>query len=560
MTAPAVQFDQFYTYDEIDAYVRSLAEAFPNLCQLGSIGRSRDGREIHLLTLTNFDSANPKDRPAYVIHGGIHAHEPASAHGPLYTAQKLLADHEPDGLLSRIAFYIVPRLCADGSEVCIATSARIRSRTDFVNRESNAVYPEDLDGDGLILTIRQEHPDGRFVADPADPRLLIRRRADSPGPFYRFFPEGRIHDWDGGDRITMAGLHSFFPQTPDLMGGRSFDWNRNWSYNWRPESEQMGSGDYPFSELEMRHFVEFLYGHPKIFGILGYHCGRSSIIRPPASGSREDLDAGDDTAMEELGQKGAELTRSPLVSLVDSHNGRRNKGKGGHSLDFAYHHLGIFGFEVELGTVLNAAGLRTEACLEWTEEQVDEWMRRLLKWWDDRGQRDTLFEPWRPFEHPQLGAVELGGFHYTVLDNPLVSELRETVEGAYRFTVEHARQHPRIVVEELRVDQLDANVYRVRLRVANRGQLPTHVTNKGRQLRRMEPVVASFAPAAGVELLSAVGHLELGHVEGVTGSRVAEWFVALRGGATDQPPALGDLQVTGGTGGDIFRNVKLPGA
>ena len=556
-SSPAIQFDHFYTYEEIDGFVRNLAETYPNLCRLGSIGQSREGREIHLLTLTDFTTASPEERPAYVIHSGIHAHEPASAHGPLYSAQKLLADHEGDGLLGQIAVYIVPRLCSDSTEFCIATTTRVRSRTDF-NRESDTVYPEDLDGDGLILSFRQSHPDGGFVADPLDPRLLIKRQADSPEPYYRLFPEGHVHDWDGGDRILVGGLHSFYPQTPEIMGGRSFDWNRNWSYNWHPEPEQMGAGDFSFSELEMRHFAEFLHSHPKIFGILGYHCGRASIIRPPASGSRKDLDAGDDRVMEELGQKGAKLTGSPLVSLVDSHDGRPNKGKSGHSLDFVYHHLGIFGFEVELGTVLNAAGLQTEDCPQWTEEEVDEWMRRLLKWWDDRGQRDPLFEPWRPFDHPQLGPVELGGFHYTVLDNPLVSELGETVEGAYRFTLAHARRHPQIVAEDLCVDRYDDSVYRIRLRVANRGQLPTHVTNKGKTLRRLAPVKASFAPAVGVELLSGAGHLDLGHLAGVTGSRVAEWFVAVREGESNSAPALGELQVAGGTGGDICRTVTLP--
>ena len=252
------------------------------------------------------------------------------------------------------------------------------------------------------------------------------------------------------------------------------------------------------------------------------------------------------------------LTSSPLVSLVDSRDGRPNKGKGGHSLDFVYHHLGIFGFEVELGTVLNAAGLRTEDCPQWTEEEVDEWMRRLLKWWDDRGQRDSLFEPWRPFDHPQLGPVELGGFHCTVLDNPLVSELGETVEGAYRFTLAHARRHPQIVAEDLCVDRYDDSVYRIRLRVANRGQLPTHVTNKGKTLRRLDPVRASLSPAAGVELLSATGHLELGHLEGVTGSRIAEWFVAVREEQSADTPILGEVQVAGGTAGDICRTVALP--
>ena len=70
-SSPVVQFDHFYTYEEIDRLVRSWAEAFPNLCRLGSIGQSPEGREIHLLTLTDFTTGSPEERPAYVIHGGI---------------------------------------------------------------------------------------------------------------------------------------------------------------------------------------------------------------------------------------------------------------------------------------------------------------------------------------------------------------------------------------------------------------------------------------------------------------------------------------------------------
>ena len=81
----------------------------------------------------------------------------------------------------------------------------MRSRTDFNDRAPNTIYPEDLNGDGLILNIRQAHPDGDLVADPADSRLLIQRRADSPGPYYRVLPEGLVYDWDGSDRVLMGG-------------------------------------------------------------------------------------------------------------------------------------------------------------------------------------------------------------------------------------------------------------------------------------------------------------------------------------------------------------------
>ena len=442
-----IQYNHFYTYAEIDEFSNALADVYPDLCRVSSIGSSREGRAIQLLTLTEFTSGNPEDRPAFVIHGGIHAHEPASAHAPLYTALKLIQDHQSDGLLSRVAFFIVPRLCPDASEFCIATSTRIRSRTDFDNREPNVVYPEDIDGDGLILTIRQAHPDGGFIVDPDEPRLLVKRQPDSIGPFYRTFPEGLIHNWDSGDRILQGGLQSFLSSTPELAGGRSYDWNRNWPYNWRPE--QIGAGDYPFSELELRHFADFLFSHHRIFAILGYHCGHASVIRPPASGSREDLDPEDDRLIEELAQIGVRQTVTPILPLVNS----TNTGKGGHSLDTIYHHLGVLGFELELGTVTNNAGLTTEEFLEWEDGDEDRWNRRLLAWWDERGRPEPLFELWRAFDHLQLGKVEIGGWHYTAWDNPLVSALESTLDGCHRFAIDLAERHPHVTIDRIDVEK-----------------------------------------------------------------------------------------------------------
>ncbi len=523
-----IQYDHFYTYSEIDAFAQKLAGRHPGLCRVGSLGTSRQGRDIQLLTLTDFTSGRAEDRPGFAIHAGLHAHEPASAHGALYTARQLVEHHASSDLLSRVAFFIVPRLCPDASEFCIATSTRVRSRTDFDNREPGVVYPEDIDGDGLILTIRQEHPGGGLIVDPDEPRLLIDRLPDSPGPYYRTFPEGLIHDWDGGDRILQGGLQSFVAD-PVLAGGGNYDWNRNWPYNWKPE--QTGAGAYPFSEQELRHFADFLFAHPRIFAVLGYHCGHASVIRPPASGSRADLDPDDDRLIEELARIGVECTGTPILPLVTE----KSPGKGGHSLDTIYHHLGVLGFELELGTVTNNAGLTTEEFLEWEDGDADRWNRRLLAWWDNRGRPEPLFEPWRPYHHSQLGPVEIGGWHYTAWDNPLVSALEPTLEGCHRFTLELAERHPHVFVAGIEQSQGELTVT-----VGNGGRLPTNVTRRGLDLQRLRPLEAHLTAGGGRQSSIVLDHLG-------AGNRVDIDF------AVGSEPI--DLVVDGGTGGRICQRI-----
>ena len=534
---PTLPFRHFLTYGEIAAFLQGLVTARPELCRLESLGQSRQGRDIPLLTVTDLASGNPEDRPAYLIHANIHACEVAGTHMALYAARQLLVDH-PD-LLGNMTFYVVPRLNPDGAEYAVTTGGGIRSRLDLAERVPNTLYPEDVNGDGLILTMRQEHPAGAFVKDPEDPRLLVRRRVDSPGPFYRQLPEGHIHLWDGGEGIRE--------------GGRSYDWNRNWSYDWRPEPQQHGAGDFPFSEVEMHHMGEFLHSHPNLFGVLGHHTGPAAVLRPPSTGADGDLDEGDVHIMEELARIGSEATGFPVVPVVKYHRSwQRDINLRGHFHNFGYHHLGLFVFEFELGTIRDAAGISTEEQFGvFSEEEGEAQMRRVMKWWDQRKSRVPLYKPWRKFDHPQLGPVEIGGFLSCAMANQSVDRLRKIARDTYAFTLAHARRYPRVIVEDLTVDIMEGPVRRIRSRIANRGQFPTHVTGLGRSLKRLRPVRVEFHPSGG-KVLSQRAHFDLGHLAGVTGSQALEWFV--QAGPGRGP--LGEIRVFAGAGGNT--RVSVP--
>jgi hypothetical protein len=138
--------------------------------------------------------------------------------------------------------------------------------------------------------------------------------------------------------------------------------------------------------------------------------------------------------------------------------------------------------------------------------------------------------------------------------NPTQADLREIAKGTYRFTLQHAAKHPWLRIEDLSVIVVAENIYRIRARVANRGAFPTHVTNKGKSLRRLRPVRVQFCPAEGVDLLSAQGHVDLGHLGGVTDSRLVEWFVS----APDGSQALCEIRALGGSGGNVVRKGNKP--
>jgi hypothetical protein len=105
--------------------------------------------------------------------------------------------------------------------------------------------------------------------------------------------------------------------------------------------------------------------------------------------------------------------------------------------------------------------------------------------------------------------------------------------------------------ENMNVESFGGNVYRVRATIANRGALPTYVTNKGKELGRFQTVLASLRPAEGVTLLSSEGHVELGHLSAVTGHSNVEWFVQVDGASAKGNLCLGTLGVRGAAGGDV---------
>ena len=162
---PALPFRHFFTYAELNAFVEALASSRPKLVTLSALANSREGRAIHMLTITDSSTRPADDKPADLVHGNIHASELSGTHAALYTARQLVADHRRSDMLKRVAFHIIPRINPDGAEFAVTASGTIRSRTDRSERVPNTLYQEDLNGDGLILTMRMEHPNGPLVAD-----------------------------------------------------------------------------------------------------------------------------------------------------------------------------------------------------------------------------------------------------------------------------------------------------------------------------------------------------------------------------------------------------------
>jgi len=201
---PARDILSYYTYDTLTRILHDLVEAHPRLAQLESIGKSFEGRELWLVTLTNQATGPAIEKPAYWIDANTHAGEVTGSTVALYTIWSYLTSHGSDEkvthVLDRSAIYVLPRLSVDGAEKYLTTPYYLRSSTRLhpYEDERDGLYPEDIDGDGQILDMRIKDPNGPWKCSEKDPRIMRRRDIDEEGgEYYQLLSEGLIHNYDG---------------------------------------------------------------------------------------------------------------------------------------------------------------------------------------------------------------------------------------------------------------------------------------------------------------------------------------------------------------------------
>src|SRR5688572_22395952 len=180
---PAQRFDTFYPYDALTRLLFDYADAYPWLVQVASIGKSHEGRDIWVATVTNLNTGAAEDKPGFWADGNIHAAELTASTACLYYLQQLVSGHGNDRditqLLDTRVVYLCPRLNPDGAELALAERPRhIRSSTrryPFDEEPVEGLTMEDVDGDGRILFMRIPDPHGTYKKYPQDPRLMVPR-------------------------------------------------------------------------------------------------------------------------------------------------------------------------------------------------------------------------------------------------------------------------------------------------------------------------------------------------------------------------------------------------
>ena len=506
---PVPRFDQFYRHDELTRLLQDYAAAAPHLVQLSSLGKSHEGRDIWLVTLTNTATGADTDKPALWVDGNIHAAELTASTACLYWLHALLSRYDGDAqvreLLDTRAVYVVPRLNPDGAELALADRPRhIRSSTrpyPFDEEPVDGLTVEDVDGDGRILQMRIRDPRGAYKKHPDDARLMVAREpGEFGGEYYRIVPEGTLKNFDGLS----------FAVNRDREG---LDLNRNFPAYWRQEFEQTGAGPYPASEPEVRAMVDFIVKHPNIGAGVSFHTHSGVILRPMGTNSDDDMTPEDLWVYKRLSDIAAKLTGYPAVSIFHDFKYHPKEVITG-TQDWLYEHLGSLFWTVEIWAPNKEAGITDYKWIDWYREHPVEDDLKLLKWSDEQcgGQAHV---DWRPFQHPQLGAVEIGGWDRMNFWRNPPPHLREREAARFPpWLLQLGLTLPKLELLRTEVRALGPDTWRVRFAVANAGWLPAYVSKRALQRKTARGCVFQIHLPPGVSLVGGRERVEGPQLEG----------------------------------------------
>jgi hypothetical protein len=449
-----IAWNRYYDVPEVDAVLRRLVEAYPELLTLESIGKSVEGRDIWLVTLNNPATGAHTTKPAMYIDSSVHANEIQATETTLYSIWYLASAYGQveslTELVDRVAFYFVPTVNPDGRAAWFrepTTASMYRSGLRPTDNDNDGRLdedgPDDLSGTGSIHSMWRQDPHGTHRRSALDPNRMERVPAGEKGDWSFVGFEGLDDDGDG-----RSG--------EDNDGG--YDMNRNWPSDWRPNHVQSGAGEYPFSYPETKAVGAFVLAHPNIAAGQSYHNTGAMILRGPGASYRENVYPASDIAVyDALGRAGAEML--PFYNYWIIHADLYTVHGG--FVNWLAEGLGIVSFTNELWT--------ERRILQNGQEPDDEQRRR----WDERVLFGQTLEDLTEYDHPVHGRVLIGGGTKFSSRIPPPFMLEEECHRNFAFTVFHAQNMPQLSIPWVEALDLGDGLWQITAEIENERLIPT---------------------------------------------------------------------------------------
>ena len=273
--AATPSFDGYHDFAEVEQSLHGWAEQ-PEVT-LVEIGRSAGGRSIWVARIAAPGEVPPDSRSAVFVGANMAGYHNAGTEAALDLIRALVSGEAGDLLATR-TFYVAPVLDPDAHDALFAAvRARRAGNGQKVDHDRDGLVgedgPDDLDGDGRITRMRIPDPTGRWLPDPADPRVMVKAdpRKERAGA-YRIVTEGRDDDGDGEyNEDPATGV------VPDENFAHQFPY---------PQPE---AGPWPSYAPESKAVMDFLLAHRNVALAVVYGPANNFLAKPQSLGGGGDL-------------------------------------------------------------------------------------------------------------------------------------------------------------------------------------------------------------------------------------------------------------------------------
>lgn len=502
------QVAEYLDHDAFTGELRAVVNA-SDAASVRSIATSPEGRDVWMVELALPGDLDPSDRPALLVVGTLSGDHVVGSHLALEAVRHITAAASTDEgrtLLSEHTIYVVPRANPDGAEAMFASTRWNRSvNGTSIDDDNDGRFdedgPDDLNGDGMITLMRVVDPEGDFMVDPDNPRLM--KRADAAAGesgTHTLYLEGRDDDGDGW-------------YNEDGIGGVDLDRNFQHAYPYY----QRGAGKNMVSEAASRALVDFAVANRNIAAVLTYGHSDNLVTPPNARGELGGIAASDLYlfAMESLDgildtgvfssrpdnvQGGLQLRGAQLGADNNPNSGRRPAMTvDGDDIEYfasvSSRYREITGLE-SVGVNRPAEGMFFQ--YGYFQYGVPSFS---TQGWAPEGEGDSAderlaasgaeFVEWASVTHPTLGEVEVGGFAPHAMTNPPAADLPALGERQGEFVMALAGMLPQVRIVETEVTAHGGGLYTVDAVIENAGYFPSSLRH-GQVARSVDPVLVQI--------------------------------------------------------------------
>jgi hypothetical protein len=474
----------YHSSAELDDFLKGLARSHPELVRVESAATSLEGRRVWMVEVGRGTDDDRATRPGMLVVAALEGNHLVGTELALALLDHLVSpDEQMEALLDSVTVYVFPRLNPDGAERYFMTPRTEQTSTigpvdDDRDGLTDEDGPDDLNGDGVITWVRVEDPEGTYIPDEKDGRIMVMAKPEKgQRGAWRYFIEGVDNDRDE-------------QYNEDGTGGVNFNMNFPFEYKFFDPA----AGVHQVCEPETRALADFVLAHQNI-GLAVSFSTADNLTKTPADGKREGRAAATKVHPDDLPyfKRLGEEYREEL-GIDKELTGSKTPGS---FADWMYFHRGRMslatkGWGPGIQTALASAEKSGEKKAEEGEgesegegdskkpgEKKDDddrdikAEREFVKWLDENYQEG--FVGWREIEHPDFPGkkTEVGGFAPFIKTNPPPSLLGDLGKKHAVFLTGLAAKLPKIGFRKIDVKPLGGYMFEIEVHVENNGYLPT---------------------------------------------------------------------------------------